>query len=81
MYFPQCRVNICYLIFYFYFLLPVPEEYMLPFSRDCLASRDMTVAFRVWLSGRYDFRRNGITVLLCGLKYFIFLSSAGVTLY
>ena len=66
---------------FIYFLLPVPEEYLLPFSRDCLASRDMTVAFRVWLSGRYDFRRNGITVLLCRLKYCTCLSSAGVTLY
>ena len=27
------------------------------YSRDCLASRDMTVFFRVCLSGRYDFRR------------------------
>ena len=24
-----------------------------------ISSRDMTVSFRVWLSGRYDFRRNG----------------------
>ena len=31
---------------------------MLPFSRDCLASRDMTVVFCDWLSGRYDFRIN-----------------------
>ena len=48
---------------------------------DCSASRDMTVAFRVWLSDKYDFHRNGITVLLCGLKYFTCLSSAGVTLH
>ena len=26
MYFPHCRVHICYLV-----LLPVPEEYLLPF--------------------------------------------------
>ena len=34
-------------------------------SRDCLASRGVTVSFRVWLSGRDDFRRewyNGTVV-------------------
>ena len=48
MYFPHYRVNMCYLVF----LLPVPEDYLLPFSsrREWLfASRNMTVSFPVWL--------------------------------
>ena len=42
-----------------FFLLPDPVEGVYLYSRDCLASRDMTVSFCVWRSGRRcDFRRN-----------------------
>ena len=58
-----------------FLLLPVPEEYLLPFPpvpREWLfASRNMTVSSRVWLLEREDFRR-----VIFKLFPFTFLFSA-----
>ena len=40
------------------------------YSRDCLASRDMTVSCRVWLSGRDDFRREWYNSTVVWVKVF-----------
>ena len=45
-----------------YYRIPFPK------SGDFASGDMMIVSFRVWLSGGYDFRMNGITALLCGLK-------------
>ena len=48
------RVHIHYLVFLVTCSGRVSVAF---FKRDCFASRDMTGSFRVWLSGRDDFRR------------------------
>ena len=47
------------LLFFFFFCL-IRQSLCYLYSRNCVASRDLTVSFRVWPSGRYDFRRDGI---------------------
>ena len=66
---------------FFLLILPDPVGGVLPLLERLFGVKGHDCCLRVWLSGRYDFRRNGMTVLLYGLKYFTCLSSAGVTLY
>ena len=83
LYFLQCRVNICYLIFLFFCYLFRKSICYLFLLEESDCSRLGTLPFSLV----FDFRvgaisaGSGIAVLLCGLKYFTCLSSAGVTLY
>ena len=60
----------------FLFFVPLVVLYLIRqrlcylYSRDCLASRDMTVSCRVWLSGRDDCRREWYNSTVVWIKIF-----------
>ena len=69
-YVTHCRVNVFLFPFLFLLTSPCITVFLLPKSGD-FASRDIiTVSFRVWLSGRDDFRRGWYNSIIGWVQIF-----------
>ena len=68
-YVTHCRVNVFLFPFLFFLTSPCTTVPLFPNSGE-FASRDMTVSFRVWLSGRDDFRREWYNSTAMWVKMF-----------
>ena len=69
----HCRMNVFLFPFLFFFLtFPCITVFKFPKSGD-FASRDMIISFRVWLSGRDDFRRELYNSTVVWIKIFYYL--------